>query len=66
MLALLVRNHRAAKAAGRPLDGGLIVTGATSLPQNIVAALDECDIPCVAVSAIVRRACGPPALFSHS
>ena len=57
IMALIVRNHRQARANGKALEGGLIITGATSLPQNIVAALDECESPCVAVSAIVRRCC---------
>lgn len=54
ILALVVRNHRAARERGKDLQGGLLVTGATSMPQHIVSALEECGIPCVAVSSIVR------------
>jgi hypothetical protein len=51
-----VRNHRIARSRGEDLQGGLIITGATSLPMNIVRALDDNNIPCIAVSAIVRAA----------
>lgn len=50
ILAIIVRNHRVARSQGRPLCNGLIITGASSLPQHVVAALEECDIPCIAVA----------------
>ena len=53
-----MRNHRVARSQGRPLCNGLIITGASSLPQHVVAALEECDIPCIAVANLVGSGAG--------
>jgi hypothetical protein len=52
--AHVLRNHRfAKKLGGMSLCGGIIVTGARTLPAAVTTALDECGIPCLAVPAVV-------------
>lgn len=49
---MMVRNHRAAADRGMALNNGLIITGASSLPGNVVRALDTCGVPTLAVHAV--------------